>query len=163
MALQMTGVFKEAANLISNIVQGFAYFSTHEVQVGITQESNSGHANGPTSAELLYLHEKGVPSHNIPPRPVLGPAMAQPKVRKAFNSAMRKAAFAAIVKGDKDAAEREMEKAGMLGRDACKKYIADGTKLAPNAPSTIAKKGSSNPLIDTGAMMNSITYAVKEK
>ncbi len=30
-----------------------------------------------------------------------------------------------------------------------------------NAPSTIARKGSDNPLIDTGAMVNSIRYAVK--
>lgn len=30
----------------------------------------------------------------------------------------------------------------------------------PNAPSTIAAKGSSTPLIDTGALKNSITYAV---
>lgn len=30
----------------------------------------------------------------------------------------------------------------------------------PNAPSTIAQKGSDNPLIDTGAMRQSVTYAV---
>ena len=33
----------------------------------------------------------------------------------------------------------------------------------PNAPSTIARKGSDNPLVDTGAMVNSIRYAVKTK
>ena len=32
-----------------------------------------------------------------------------------------------------------------------------------NAPATIARKGSDNPLIDTGAMVNSIRYAVKTK
>ena len=31
----------------------------------------------------------------------------------------------------------------------------------PNAPSTIAKKGSSNPLIDTGAMRQSVTWKVR--
>ena len=30
----------------------------------------------------------------------------------------------------------------------------------PNAPSTIAKKGSSNPLVDTGQMKNSVTHRV---
>lgn len=34
-------------------------------------------------------------------------------------------------------------------------------RTPPNAPSTIAKKGSDNPLIDTGAMRGSVRYAVK--
>lgn len=34
-------------------------------------------------------------------------------------------------------------------------------KYPPNAPSTIKKKGSSNPLIDTGHMRSSIRYVVK--
>jgi len=51
----------------------------------------------------------------------------------------------------------------MIGRDACKNYIKAGNNLAPNAPSTIAQKGSSKPLIDTGSMLNSITYAVRKK
>jgi len=33
----------------------------------------------------------------------------------------------------------------------------------PNAPSTIAKKGSSNPLIDTGGLRMRITYRVVRK
>lgn len=32
-----------------------------------------------------------------------------------------------------------------------------------NAPSTIRRKGSDNPLIDTGMLLNSIRYAVKSK
>lgn len=35
-------------------------------------------------------------------------------------------------------------------------------KDPPNAPSTIAKKGSSNPLIDTGEMKNAISSQVKK-
>ena len=33
-------------------------------------------------------------------------------------------------------------------------------KDPPNAPYTIARKGSSNPLIDTGKMVNSVAYEV---
>lgn len=33
----------------------------------------------------------------------------------------------------------------------------------PNAPSTIAQKGSSNPLIDTGGLRQRITYKVEKK
>lgn len=41
------------------------------------------------------------------------------------------------------------------------KRIAAGTP-PPNAPSTIARKGSSTPLIDTGQLRSSITYAVRK-
>lgn len=33
----------------------------------------------------------------------------------------------------------------------------------PNSPTTIAKKGSSNPLIDTGLMKDSVTYVIRDK
>lgn len=36
-------------------------------------------------------------------------------------------------------------------------------EFAPNAPSTIRKKGSSHPLIDTGTMRQSVTYVVRKK
>lgn len=41
--------------------------------------------------------------------------------------------------------------------DKVKKKIRE-IDLPPNAPSTIAKKGSSKPLIDTGQMINSVTH-----
>lgn len=41
-----------------------------------------------------------------------------------------------------------------------KQRIADGI-LPPNAPSTIRRKRSSKPLIDTGQLRNAITYTVE--
>jgi len=38
-------------------------------------------------------------------------------------------------------------------------YMVD-LKTPPNAPSTIARKGSSNPLIDTGQLKDAITWRV---
>ena len=126
---------------------------THEVVVGAKGEH----------ADLLYLHEAGVPSRHIPPRPVLTPAMAQSDVKKKISRHIRSAMFQAIIRADTVSAEAELKKAGMEGEKACKKYITDGTNLAPNAPSTIARKGSSVPLIDTGALLNSITYEIRGK
>ena len=45
---------------------------------------------------------------------------------------------------------------------AIKQYITD-LKEPPNAPSTIRKKGSSNPLVDTGNMRASVTSVVVAK
>ena len=157
----VSGEYKESAEEIYNLILGWKFFLENEVVVGITEESNV--SEGPfTSAALLYMHEGGVPSHNIPPRPVLEPAIALPENKEKIEEMMQEAAEAALVDGDIEKAKACCEKAGMAGRDACKKYITDG-HLAPNAPSTVARKGSSIPLIDTGAMHGSISYAVRRK
>lgn len=55
---------------------------------------------------------------------------------------------------------RALSRIGMEHETDVKQKIRD-LKTPPNAPSTIAKKGSDNPLIDTGAMVNSVRYVVK--
>jgi hypothetical protein len=161
--LKMALQFKEKAKQIKALYQGFQFVRKTEVVVGITEESDCARENGITNAQLLYLHENGVPSHNIPPRPVLKPAIAKAENSQRIAKLMRDGMKAAMVDGNLDAARQCYEKAGMLGRDACKNYIREGSNLAPNAPQTIARKGSSTPLIDTASMLNSITYAVRKK
>lgn len=158
----ISGEYKENAEVIMNLIKGWKFFLETEVVVGIPEETNGSHGNGFTNAGLLYMHEQGVPSHNIPPRPVLQPAIGQKDVAEAIEAMMLDAAEYALVKGDTEKARNCFEKAGMLGRDACKDYITGGN-LAANAPSTIARKGSSTPLVDTGALLGSISYAVRKK
>lgn len=53
---------------------------------------------------------------------------------------------------------------GQLGAAAAgkvKQEIVDGS-WAPNAPSTVRAKGSDRPLIDTGALRQSVTYVVDQ-
>lgn len=52
-----------------------------------------------------------------------------------------------------------MELLGQYVVGLVKQRIANGI-APPNRPSTIARKGSSKPLIDTGQLRNSITYKV---
>ena len=155
--------FLENAKKIKELYEAFGFAMSTEVVVGITDETNSSRENGITNAELLYLHENGVPSHNIPPRPVLKPAIAQDGVRENIQSLMKQGLKEAFLHANKAGAEQYYHKAGMIGRDAAKKYITAGTNLAPNAESTIRRKGSSVPLIDKASMLNSITYAVRKK
>ena len=167
----LTGEYKESAEVIWGLIQGWKFFLENEVVVGITEETNTGREGGINNASLLYLHENGVPSHNIPPRPVLIPAINQEKPAEQITTLMLDAADAALARGDMETAEENFEKAGMVGRDACKNYITDGENLAPNAPSTIRRKMAKGkngkcgpvPLVDTGSMLNSITYAVRKK
>lgn len=156
-------VIKESAKKIKNLIEGFNYIANNEVVVGITEESNAAREDGITNSQLLYLHEHGIPSHNVVPRPVLVPAISQEEVREKISLMMKEGFQAALIDGSKDRAEASFEKAGMLGRDACKNYITSGDKLTQNKESTVAKKGSSLPLVDTGSMLGSITYAVRRK
>ena len=150
----MNVAFNEAKDKIQDLIAGWSYIRHHEVVVGVMDGEN---------ASLLYMHETGVPSRNIPPRPVMKPALAQTDVKKEMQGCYRSAILHAMFLGDVEGAEQELNKMGMAGRDACKKWISDGTNLAPNAPSTIARKGSSVPLVDTGSLLNSFTYEIREK
>ena len=51
---------------------------------------------------------------------------------------------------------------GVFGMDLLQKEIKNG-EYVPNAPSTIEKKGSEKPLIDTGLLRQSANYVIKKK
>lgn len=168
---------KAGTDAVKNLISGWEYMRKNEVVVGITEESSVASSDGISTAALLYIHENGSPVNNIPPRPVLKPALAQEEVHSEIVDLMKQATRKALV-GDKNGAENCWKKAGMFAQTACKNYIVSGS-FAPNAPITIhggwmrnkvsgkffhvKGKGSSKPLIDTGAMMNSITYEIRKK
>ncbi|BAN16833.1 tail completion or Neck1 protein [Edwardsiella phage PEi21] len=52
-----------------------------------------------------------------------------------------------------------LEKVGVTAQAAVRMFMTE-LQDPPNAKSTIRKKGSSNPLIDTGALRQSVTYVV---
>lgn len=54
---------------------------------------------------------------------------------------------------------------GMLGESIRGDIIRsiDKTNTPPNSPVTIARKGSSKPLVDTGLLRASVTFQLKEK
>ena len=55
--------------------------------------------------------------------------------------------------------DRATKRAAIFMRDSIKKNIRDGMPMWPRLlPATIARKGSSKPLIDHGDLMNSIDY-----
>lgn len=64
-----------------------------------------------------------------------------------------------VVADGKRTAKDAAEIAGLFMSSAIKKTLTDLSD-PPNAPSTIARKGSSNPLIDTGQLRASITHKV---
>ena len=75
--------------------------------------------------------------------------------RKNYLSALRKSAKK-ITRGEA-AIGQVVSKLGILAKGDIQQSIVD-LRDPPNAASTIRAKGSSNPLIDTGEMKNSVDY-----
>lgn len=59
-------------------------------------------------------------------------------------------------------AEQILKEIGIFQKDLIQTKIEEGS-YTPNAASTIHKKGSSKPLIDTGRMRQSVNYVIQRK
>ncbi|MCD8364444.1 MAG: hypothetical protein LUC83_01265, partial [Clostridiales bacterium] len=66
----------------------------------------------------------------------------------------------AIAKGG--TAEQALKQIGLLQKSLVQDQITNGD-YTPNAKSTIRKKGSAHPLIDTGRMRQSVNFQVRER
>ena len=111
------------------------------------------HVSGVTVAAIGFFNEFG--TRNIPERSWM---------RSWFDTNLRsiKAMIIRVtnkIKERKITAERALNILGAWAVGELKKSIIQ-LRTPPNAPVTIARKGSSNPLIDTGQMLNTIRYKV---
>jgi hypothetical protein len=188
-----------SANVIRNDVglqavkKALAILKTHEVMVGIPEDTTGRKKAKGTpvnNAELLFIHTNGSPANNIPPRPVLEPAIKHNKER--ISKSYKKAIDAAL-DGDMGGVLPALDAAGLNGQNIVRKYFTesngweknsdvtvygsneyskdevpvqklkkDGTRRKMPKKPIIKGKGSSRPLIDTGEMRKSITYVVRE-
>lgn len=143
--------------------------------VGIP-EKNAGREDGKmNNVQLAYIHSQGSAKMGIPARPFIEPAIELEENREKI-ARQYKAAFLAALDGDAGGALAALNKAGMEAENAVKTYMGSGA-LAPNAPITVnggwmrnkvsgklfyvKGKGSTAPLIDTGALRSSVTYVIE--
>lgn len=139
-----------------------AFIHTHGARLtGVEHLWYSGRVTPREAATQLYLHSRGGMAMAIPPRPIIEPAIEAdadkilPELREAASLQLD---------GKRAQAVSYMKRAGMAGQNAAKGWFTDPRNhWAPNAPSTIRRKGSSRPLIDTGVLRNSIVYVLGEK
>lgn len=114
------------------------------------------------NAELLFIQEHGSKINHIPARRVLQPAIEAEDNKAAIKHELD-ASIKASLAGDKDEAERRMLRAALAGQNSARRWFTDPRNgWQKNADSTIARKGSDQPLIDTGAMRASIIGVVRE-
>ncbi len=128
-----------------------------DVLVGIPAPTTLRKNDPINNASLLFIHTKGSPLRNIPPRPVLEPGI---EGARALIVPHLGASAQAIARGHAHQAEQELRRVGTIAANAVKRYFTEGA-LAPNAPSTIARKGSDRPLINTGQMRRAVTFILR--
>lgn len=120
---------------------------------------NAGHSY--SAAFQMYIMSHGSPLWKAPPRPVLEPAI---DAHKAEIAKQMKDAATAALGGNEAKARVALKRAGMVGQNAARSWFTDQRNgWAPNSPVTIALKGSSRPLIDTGQLRRSIVYVVRKR
>ena len=109
-----------------------------------------------SNAEIAVFHEFG--TKNMPARPFLAPTMDMNKDKYAK---MIELGMGRWIDGT-STMKREFGIIGTIAKGDVQRFI---TKLKEPrlADSTIAAKGSTNPLIDTGQLRASIDYEVKVK
>jgi hypothetical protein len=114
-------------------------------------------SDGTPTALAAARTEFGDPARNQPERPFLreGIRSNYPRITRYNVSSLR-----AVAEGTMTA-DLALERMGALAAGGVKQYMA-GPNFAPNAPSTIAKKGSSQPTIDHGQVRQAITHVVEE-
>lgn len=108
-----------------------------------------------TLAEIATFNEFG--TSTIPARSFMRSTFDENGYYAPFTTKVLKS----VVAGRTSAANALQIVGLKIQSDVQKKIVA--LKSPPNAPATIAKKGSSNPLIDTGRLRQSITYEVDKK
>lgn len=115
------------------------------------------------AALAMYLHSHGVAIFGIPPRPIIEPAIEAAGNKEQILAEMEKVAKAAL-NGKRYEAKAALKRAGMTAQNIVRAWFTDPRNhWAPNAPSTIKRKGSSRPLIDTGELRKSITYVIVDE
>ena len=135
------------------------------VVVGIRQEKGSvvDEDGGITVAGYAAVNEFGSEDGRVPERSFLRSTIDERRDEylKGLERAVLEGVDAAAAEGDGTAAvTRALGRLGMAAAGDVQATIRD-LRDPPNAPYTIARKKSSNPLIDTGRMRQSIDSEVR--
>lgn len=113
--------------------------------------------DGTSTALVAVVTEFGNPANGQPERPFLRGGIRGNfyKITRLNTSTLRQ-----VAEGTMDA-DRALNLLGEVAVGGVKEYMA-GPNFAPNAPSTVKKKGSSQPTIDTAHLRQSVTFVVEE-
>lgn len=154
----MSITFKHTkSNALANVKRRLN--TNYAIAVGFPSSKTKSieYPNGQSVIMVAASNNFGVPELGIPRRPFMSIARepAIKKVRPMYRKLTSK-----LVKGGIS----QKKIAQIIAPEVVtvfKKVIVD-LRQPPNSPATIARKKSDNPLIDTGLMVQSLTYEVRK-
>lgn len=160
MATQKNGV---VVNTIvwNKLVKKLGLLGNKRVKVGVLEETG-GNANHPNSnisfIELAAVHEFGSEKAGIPERSFIRSTSERPDVIAGYK-ALAAVETAAVVRGK--SVETALNVLGEYLADETRNTITSGkTSGPPLKQETIDRKGSSTPLLDTGALADAISHTI---
>lgn len=126
------------------------------VLVGVPEGAGS-YEDGLTIATVAAVNNFGSADGRIPARPFLQPAIEEgaPMYRR-----LAEVMLPRVLSGEMEI-RTLLEQMGNLAEGHVKQYITD-LRVPKNADSTIANKGSDNPLIHDGHLRQSIRYVIDD-
>ena len=124
-----------------------------EIQVGF--QGDQKYEDGTSIAQVAAVNEFG--ASDIPERPFMRQSFEnhEGELQAACDAAQR-------LVSSGGSAEQALQQIGEVAKGLVQDEIVNGG-FAPNAESTIKKKGSEQPLIDTGTMRQSVNFVVKRR
>lgn len=151
-------------NKLPAFLENLKAMQNKSVMIGIPHDKDARKEEGATNAQIGIVQEFGSGAKNIPPRPFLIPG-----VKEAQKEAIPILKSGAINAMHGEDIEITFNKVGLIGQNHVKAKIVNG-QFAPLKASTLATrmrarksgKAGTKPLIDTGQLLNSITYVVRE-
>jgi len=124
----------------------------------------SREGKGMNNIQVAIANEFGSPQGVqpvVPARPFMRQTFSGPKRKKFLDAG---AGLLGMVAEGRMSTRIALERLGTMGASAVKDEITSPSPaFVPNAPFTIAKKKSSHPVIDTGAMRAAVTHKVRMK
>ncbi len=155
--------FTESAfqSLIQKLVGKVSSLDERHVEVGIPSEKNARTEPGMNNASLGFIHEFGAPEANIPPRPFLIPGAqeALPEIKKTLKKDIKQ------IVGDKDSADDvDLNRVGLIAVNHVRgKFTTnDWPDLAESTKRQRKGEAPYQPLVDTGALRQAITYVIED-
>ena len=187
-------IMTEDPKKIEKVYQQMKSLTETDILVGIPEEKapriegkgkNKKSVQGMNNATLLYIHTNGSDLHNLPPRPVIEPALEASGNKERIEDDLKKITEL-ILSGQLNDAKKMMTITGTDAVNMIKSWFDDPrNNWPPDAPGTVKAKlrkktkskkkrkelyeeyeaGASDinrVLIDTGQMRNAITYVIRD-
>lgn len=140
---------------LRDLAKAIDSISQKNVYIGVIG-NNSEHEGELNNAQLMAIHEFGTDDGHVPERAPIRKTMA--KNGDSYGTMFEKA-IKGVLEGKSDADIILNRIGAQVAGDVVGEIRAG---VDPElAPSTIKRKGSDRPLIDTGALVQSISYEVK--